>query len=191
MCVLMAKLDGPCWLGTPWAVSASHLVLMFYCSPAFYWEVLPVPASSPGCRAVCHCCQSVANEWLEFAQSASDSTGNGPLTFPALDTVVSQKQSEQRQIAILFQALCEHWDAVETVECLWTRTASVEKEERTSWAEWEYPKSMNSFSSWWMQLPKSFLHLYSSPYLAECSSLHGGLPNALKVVTSLASFRNK
>lgn len=36
MCVLLAKLDGPRWLGTPWSVAGSPLVLMSYFSPAFY-----------------------------------------------------------------------------------------------------------------------------------------------------------
>lgn len=100
MCVLLAKLDGPRWLGTPWAVAGSPLVLMSYCSPAFYWEVLPIPASSPGCRALSHCCQSVAYEWVEFAERESNSTGSGPLTFPALDTAAPQEQGKQWQVAI-------------------------------------------------------------------------------------------
>lgn len=142
MCVLQAKLDGPCWFGTPRAAAGSPLVLMSYCSWAFYGEVLPIPASS--CRPLSHCCQSVANEWLEFAQRASNSTGGGPLTFPALDIAASQKQEKQLQVAVLFQALCEHWDAELWKEGLWTRKALVEKEKRRE----DHEQSGNTPQAW-------------------------------------------
>lgn len=147
------------WFGRPWPGAGSPLMMSCW-SPAIYWEVLQPAANLPRVQTTSHSCQSVANGRLELVQRVRNSGGSGSLAFPALDATAPQKWEKQWQAAILFQASCEHWDAELWKVGLWTRKGLVEKEERTSWVEWEYPKSMNSSSSW-VQLPKSLLHLYS------------------------------
>lgn len=166
MCILLAKLNGPCWLGPPWAVAGSPLVLKSYCSLGFCWEVLPIPASSLVCRALSHCCQSIANEFdgdlhwnLHREQVTTLGVDQWLFLLWTLQPHRNRVSNDKLQSCFrpYVNAEMQNWDVER--EC-WTRKALVEKEERTSWAEWEYPKSMNS-CSWWVQLPKSLLHLYS------------------------------